>query len=468
MIKLASRRVTIDSMAGTTQRSTEEIIAALKRHAPGVIKQEFSAPEYTLEEIVTGVKSELKAESGDSRKPKNAVHVLANRQDLMAAIKKEAGSNSKFGFAGIGDNALVLTYDTPAGDRRILRITTASEGSFEQSAHVLRPHKQVNIGGLTVQHSDIALSLNTVIDDNRRPRDGLKNHAVISQSEASRVMLHLQAKLYHEGLFLYDDHSGNVAVTADGKLVTPDPGSVRTIAAHKQTIGQFQDSSARYAAEKRFNAVVSAAEKMPSATVTPSHEAHLNEAPTHKIGDIGSFKQAGKANIAMTSMLAVTAGVVATAGAVMNNESARKALRHGAETTGREIAEGILPGVTEKDTCKSIGAKAGFLGGALGAAAGVAAATGGTILGAPATGGASVAASPYTVPAAGLMGGAIGQQAGALLGESACNLARAAYHAIRPENKAFIAHKPDHAPTTAHAPDASPKMAKAPVTQGRG
>ncbi len=185
-------------------------------------------------------------------------------------------------------------------------------------------------------------------------------------------------------------------------------------------------------------------------------------------GGLGSFKQAGKANIAMTSMLAVTAGVVATAGAVMNNESARKALRHGAETTGREIAEGILPGVTEKDTCKSIGAKAGFLGGALGAAAGVAAATGGTILGAPATGGASVAASPYTVPAAGLMGGAIGQQAGALLGESACNLARAAYHAIRPENKAFIAHKPDHAPTTAHAPDASPKMAKAPVAQGRG
>jgi hypothetical protein len=246
-------------------RTTQEVLVALRERAATIIQQEFAAPEYKLTELVSGVVDELNGEIGDSKKPKNAVRVLKDNPELLASIEREVGPNAKFGFAGIGDNALVLTYDNAEGRRQILRVTTASEGRFEGSEHVLQPHKQGTVGNLTFQHSDIALSLNNVIDDNRRLKDGLTNHAVISQAEANKVMRHLQGNLYNDGLFLHDEHLGNAAITADGKIVTPDPGSIRTVEEYKQRIETFE-GSAKAAAKQRFDAVVTEAEHIKSTT----------------------------------------------------------------------------------------------------------------------------------------------------------------------------------------------------------
>lgn len=229
-------------MATYSNRPIPELMAALSNTADATIKKEFPTPGYSLEEITHEVSQELnQGVSIDEKKPKNAAHVLASNPNLLTQIEAEVGPNKKFGFAGVGDNALVLTYDNEAGKRQILRITTANESKFPNSEHVLQPHKQHLIQNLTVQHSDIALSLDTIIDDNRRPKDGLINHKLISQSEANDVMKHLQEELYLEGIYLHDNHLGNAAITANGKLVTPDPGAVSTIEEHKKHLATLSE-----------------------------------------------------------------------------------------------------------------------------------------------------------------------------------------------------------------------------------
>jgi hypothetical protein len=226
-------------MAAYTNRPISELMTVIGNAADAVIKQEFPTPEYTLGEIAYGVSGELN--DSDTHKPNNASHILASHPDLMAHIEAEVGSGKKFGFAGVGDHALVLTYDNEAGKRQILRITTASEIAFPDAQHVLKPGKQYPIGNLTVQHSDIALSLDTIMDDSRRSTDGLINHKLISQSEAYDLMRHLQEKLYLEGIYLHDDHLGNAAITADGRLLTTDPGAVSTIEHHKQYLASLNE-----------------------------------------------------------------------------------------------------------------------------------------------------------------------------------------------------------------------------------
>ena len=124
---------------------------------------------------------------------------------------------------------------------QILRITTASESAFPNSQHVLQPYKQYSVGNLAVQHSDIALSVYSIIDDNRRPKDGLINHKLLSQSEANDLAQHLQEKLYLDGLYFHDNHVDNVAIMADGRLVTPDPGAVFTTEQHQQYLATLDD-----------------------------------------------------------------------------------------------------------------------------------------------------------------------------------------------------------------------------------
>lgn len=226
-------------MASYTNRPIPELMTVIGNAADAVIKQEFPAPEYTLEEIAHGVSGELN--HSNTHKPNNASHILASQPAVMALIEAEVGSAKKFGFAGVGDNALVLTYDNHDGKRQILRITTASESAFPDALHVLKPSKQYPIGKLTVQHSDIALSLDAIMDDSRRVRDGLTNHKLISQSEANDLMQHLQEKLYLEGIYLHDNHLGNAAITADGRLLTPDPGAVSTIEHHKQYLASLNE-----------------------------------------------------------------------------------------------------------------------------------------------------------------------------------------------------------------------------------
>ncbi|MEY3747089.1 MAG: hypothetical protein RL194_548 [Pseudomonadota bacterium] len=228
-------------MATYTNRPVAELMTVINAAADQAIRKEFPAPEYSLEEIANGVSAELT--QSDTKKPKNASHILASDPGLMAQIEAEVGSAKKFGFAGVGDNALVLTYDNDAGNRQILRITTANESTFPGSQHVLQPNKQYSIGNLTVQHSDIALSLDAIMDDSRRTRDGLINHKLISQSEANDLMQHLQEKLYQEGVYLHDNHLGNAAITADGRLLTPDPGAVSTIEQHQQYLATLDDEA---------------------------------------------------------------------------------------------------------------------------------------------------------------------------------------------------------------------------------
>lgn len=229
-------------MATYTNRTVPELMVVIGAAADHTIKKEFPVPEYRLEDITHGVSQELNhSVSIDEKKPKNAAHVLANNPELLAKIEAEVGANKKFGFAGVGDNALVLTYDNNAGKRQILRITTANESAFPDAQHVLKPSKQYPIGNLTVQHSDIALSLDTIMDDSRRSTDGLINHKLISQSEAYDLMRHLQEKLYLEGIYLHDNHLGNAAITADGRLLTTDPGAVSTIEHHKQYLASLNE-----------------------------------------------------------------------------------------------------------------------------------------------------------------------------------------------------------------------------------
>lgn len=229
-------------MVTYTNRTVPELMAVIGAAADHTIKIEFPVPEYSLKEITHGVSQELNdSVSIDEKKPKNAAHVLAKNPELLAEIEAEVGANKKFGFAGVGDNALVLTYDNEAGTRQILRITTANESTFPDSQHVLQPNKQYSIGKLTVQHSDIALSLNAIIDDSRRTKDGLINHKLINHSEANDLMQHLQEKLYQEGVYLHDNHLGNAAITADGRLLTPDPGAVSTIEQHKQYLATLDE-----------------------------------------------------------------------------------------------------------------------------------------------------------------------------------------------------------------------------------
>ena len=105
-------------MATYTNRPIPEMMAAISNAADTVIRQEFPVPEYTLEEIANGLSKEMKqCFSLRERCPKNAAHVLAENPELLAQIETELGSVKKFGFAGSGDNALVLTYDNETGNR---------------------------------------------------------------------------------------------------------------------------------------------------------------------------------------------------------------------------------------------------------------------------------------------------------------------------------------------------------------
>lgn len=169
------------------------------------------------------------------------------------------------------------------------------------------------------------------------------------------------------------------------------------------------------------------------------------------------------AKILAATTMATGAGLAAAAQAPEGEK-----LETGAKAAGKALAEGALPGVTETDTCKKVGAAVGAVGGAAGAVVGGGGAlviTGATAV--PTLGG-SVAASPWTTAAGAVVGGVTGTKLGEFLGETGCNLVRDAVSAISSDNKAQIAHKPTaQSVASAKTPDAVGAKPTTGHTQGR-
>jgi hypothetical protein len=190
------------------------------------------------------------------------------------------------------------------------------------------------------------------------------------------------------------------------------------------------------------------------------HEAHV---ASQKLGGRPANFGNILTKLGVATVMATGAGLAAAAQAPEGQR-----LETGAKAAGKALAEGALPGVTETDTCKKVGAVAANIGSVVAGGVTFVAATAGTVALAVPTGGGSVAVSPVTVVAATGIASILGDKVGSALGEAGCNLVRDAVNALSADNKAQIAHKPT-AQTVASAktPDAIGAKPSAGHTQGR-
>ncbi len=290
--------------------------------------------------------------------------------------------------------------------------------------------------GADVLHFKIPDSPDQVKELNLRITQHLKANGI---NTANSNVGNILSAMEHNSVMEHKENISRVQLGHGSVRIELPPGSGERALSALSKPAEFKVGNVTYSSKPIVSPeIASAATPELAASVRPvAHTEHEAKVATQK----SNARPVSFGNIlAKLGFAAATATGAGIAAAAQAPEGER--LEAGTKAAGKALAENALPGVTETDTCKKVGAAVGMAGGALGAAAGVAVATGGTIIAAPVTVGGSVVVSPVTVTAAGFWGGGIGQQTGELLGEGVCKLAKAASEAISKENMAYVVHKP--------------------------
>lgn len=253
-------------MAVYTNRSNEEIVAAMRARVGEIIRAEIPEPDSNLSSMIRDFVEHLDAQPIDDRRTQNVARALAADPALLERVSTTLGAGREYGFIAEGTSALALSFRDDDGELRVLRITNAIEPEIAGGKYVLSPIREDRV-------DDIRLQVNEPIVDFNQFSSRAYN--AVSISEARQLETDFDALLVRDdGLYLHDAHDGNYAMTEDGRLVTHDYGAVRNIEAQRAALGAMTNAEEQARKTKRFDQTIARASEIQGDFDQPIKSSH--------------------------------------------------------------------------------------------------------------------------------------------------------------------------------------------------